>query len=71
MRVGENFDPELKEHSIEFIADKICKAKNSSDIREEYNKILNDYRLVFATLSAAGSQVIENSGVTFDTVVID
>ena len=33
VRVGENYDPELKEYSLDFIAEKICKNKNSSDIK--------------------------------------
>lgn len=34
-------------------------------------KILKDYRLVFGTLSSVGHQLISNSGVSFDTVIID
>jgi hypothetical protein len=35
------------------------------------NKILKEYRLVFATLSAAGNQAMDSSNIKFDTVVID
>lgn len=41
------------------------------DISTYRSKILNDYRLVFATLSAAGNQVMDSSNLKFDTVVID
>lgn len=34
-------------------------------------KILKDYRLVFGTLSSVGHQIIANSEITFDTVIID
>lgn len=34
-------------------------------------KILKDYRLVFGTLSSVGHQIIFNSDIGFDTVIID
>lgn len=58
VRIGENYDPALKEYSLDGIAEKLCKLKKGTDPRDEYSKIINEYRLVFATLSAAGSQVI-------------
>jgi senataxin len=34
-------------------------------------KILKDYKLIFGTLSAVGHQIISNSNINFDTVIID
>jgi superfamily I DNA and/or RNA helicase len=34
-------------------------------------KILKDYKLVFSTLSSIGHQIVINSDVNFDTVIID
>lgn len=44
---------------------------HATDLSMYRQKILNDYRLVFATLSAAGNQVMDSSNIKFDTVVID
>lgn len=44
---------------------------HSTDLTAYRQKILNESRLVFATLSAAGNQVMDSSNVKFDTVIID
>lgn len=71
VRIGENYDPSLKEYSLDSIAERMGSKDSGVDISTYKNKILTEYRLIFSTLSAAGSQIIENSNVTFDTVVID
>ncbi len=45
--------------------------KDKAEINACKKKVLKESQLIFSTLSSSGSSVLENSGIEFDTVVID
>jgi superfamily I DNA and/or RNA helicase len=71
VRIGDNYDSSLAEHSLEELAIKECNKKTQSDMAFEKMKILKDYKLVFGTLSSVGHQIVANADICFDTVIID
>lgn len=58
VRIGDNYDKELKKYSLESLAENLAMKEKESDLGYCKQKILKDYRIVFGTLSAAGHQLV-------------
>ena len=82
VRLGQNYHPSLKEYSLDYminqrmvISDISSSSNTQSTNYKELDKIryeiLSNAKIVCSTLSMAGSQLITNLNIKFDTVVID
>ncbi|CAD8048209.1 unnamed protein product [Paramecium primaurelia] len=71
VRIGENFDPTLSKVSLECLVQQRIYEQQNQDTDKVKKEILNQAKVIFGTLSSSGSNVLAQSELKFDTVIID
>ena len=72
VRIGPNYHPSLKEFALDYqMTEKISSSPEIKEMDKIKNEILLSVKIVCATLSMAGSNILTSLNQKFDTVVID
>ncbi|KAL4504421.1 hypothetical protein ABPG72_009867 [Tetrahymena utriculariae] len=73
VRIGENYDKDLEDVSLDFLVKQKLGEQNirSEDAQEIRKKILKEAKIICGTLSSTGSQILASANFKFDTVVVD
>jgi senataxin len=71
VRIGPNYHPSVKEVSLDYIVSQRAGRDETKDYDKIKNQIMSSVKIVCATLTMAGSNVLTNLNQKFDTVLID